>query len=147
MSSNLFLLKELSVKIGKDTSLIQSSGGNTSIKENGLIWIKASGKKLRNALDDNDINAIANRCITFLLFIVSIDIILSSSLSLLSFILLLEDSLVVVVAFGHCFLRKTLQPSTGKALPPLLWLCCSLLLPHCWSPMLCRFPRRFFNLV
>ena len=53
MSSNLFLLKELSVRIGKDASLIQSSGGNTSIKENGLIWIKASGKKLRNALDDN----------------------------------------------------------------------------------------------
>ena len=53
MSLNLFRLKELSVRIGKDASLIQASGGNTSLKENGLIWVKASGKKLRNALDEN----------------------------------------------------------------------------------------------
>lgn len=53
MSPNLLLLKELSVKIGKNTSLVQASGGNTSFKENGLIWIKASGKKLKNAIQED----------------------------------------------------------------------------------------------
>jgi len=53
MSLNLFLLKELSAKIGEDSLLIQANGGNTSLKENGVLWIKASGKRLKNALNEN----------------------------------------------------------------------------------------------
>ncbi len=53
MSENLAKLKELSSKIGKDPLLVQGAGGNTSLKENGLLWVKASGKKLRNALEED----------------------------------------------------------------------------------------------
>ena len=49
MCIGLTQLKEFSEKIGKDSSLVQSSGGNTSIKKNGVLWVKASGKKLRDA--------------------------------------------------------------------------------------------------
>ena len=53
MNLNLLKLKELSARIGKDSNLVQSSGGNTSIKDNGVLWVKASGKKLRDALNEN----------------------------------------------------------------------------------------------
>jgi rhamnose utilization protein RhaD (predicted bifunctional aldolase and dehydrogenase) len=46
-------LLELSAKIGSDPLLTQASTGNTSIKLNGLLWIKASGKWMANALREN----------------------------------------------------------------------------------------------
>jgi len=53
MNPELVKLKELSSRIGRDSSLIQASGGNTSLKENGVLWVKASGKRLSHALDEN----------------------------------------------------------------------------------------------
>jgi rhamnose utilization protein RhaD (predicted bifunctional aldolase and dehydrogenase) len=45
-------LLELSARIGRDPSLVQASTGNTSIKLNGVLWIKASGKWLADAERD-----------------------------------------------------------------------------------------------
>ena len=53
MFSEIFKLKELSAKLGNDLSLIQASGGNTSIKFDGKLLVKASGKKLKNALNED----------------------------------------------------------------------------------------------
>lgn len=43
-------LLDLSARIGADPALVQGAGGNTSIKEGGILWIKASGLWLRDAL-------------------------------------------------------------------------------------------------
>ncbi|MDQ0457915.1 class II aldolase/adducin family protein [Rhizobium paknamense] len=43
-------LLALSASVGADPLLVQGAGGNTSIKEGGLMWIKASGLWLRQAL-------------------------------------------------------------------------------------------------
>lgn len=45
-------LRDLSVRIGRDPMLTQASTGNTSIKRDGVLWIKASGKWLEDANDD-----------------------------------------------------------------------------------------------
>ena len=42
-------LAEFSARIGCDSSLIQAAGGNTSIKEGEVMWIKASGSLLADA--------------------------------------------------------------------------------------------------
>ena len=52
LGQDLQRLKAVSVDMGKDPALVQASGGNTSLKEQGVLWIKASGKSL--ALSDQD---------------------------------------------------------------------------------------------
>jgi len=42
-------LKILSAKAGADPLLVQAAGGNTSLKDHGVMWIKASGTWLRDA--------------------------------------------------------------------------------------------------
>jgi rhamnose utilization protein RhaD (predicted bifunctional aldolase and dehydrogenase) len=42
-------LKKLSARVGSDPLLVQAAGGNTSLKHEGVMWIKASGTWLRNA--------------------------------------------------------------------------------------------------
>ena len=42
----------LSARLGADPLLVQAAGGNTSIKRDGALWIKASGKELRAAQAD-----------------------------------------------------------------------------------------------
>jgi len=42
-------LRDLSARIGNDPLLIQAANGNTSIKLDGVLWIKASGKWLARA--------------------------------------------------------------------------------------------------
>ncbi len=42
-------LLELSARIGGNPLLVQASAGNTSVKLDGALWIKASGKWLRQA--------------------------------------------------------------------------------------------------
>lgn len=42
-------LQQFSTTIGSDTSLVQGAGGNTSLKLDGVMWIKASGTWLMNA--------------------------------------------------------------------------------------------------
>jgi rhamnose utilization protein RhaD (predicted bifunctional aldolase and dehydrogenase) len=44
---------ELSARIGRDPLLVQASSGNTSIKLDGALWIKASGKWLADAERDD----------------------------------------------------------------------------------------------
>lgn len=44
-------LADLSARIGADPLLIQAAGGNTSIKHGDVMWIKASGTLLADALD------------------------------------------------------------------------------------------------
>jgi len=44
------LLAEASQRIGRDPLLIQAAGGNTSVKEDDTLWVKASGLWLRDAL-------------------------------------------------------------------------------------------------
>jgi rhamnose utilization protein RhaD (predicted bifunctional aldolase and dehydrogenase) len=43
-------LRKLSAKLGSDPLLVQAAGGNTSIKQDGVMWIKASGTWLMDAL-------------------------------------------------------------------------------------------------
>ena len=43
-------LRQLSARIGADPLLVQAAGGNTSIKQDGVMWIKASGTWLMDAL-------------------------------------------------------------------------------------------------
>jgi len=46
-------LLELSAKIGNDPLLTQATTGNASIKLNGRLWIKASGKWMADALSED----------------------------------------------------------------------------------------------
>ena len=52
-SPDLRKVKQISAIMGSDPLLIQASGGNTSLKENGLLWVKASGKYLGDALNED----------------------------------------------------------------------------------------------
>lgn len=49
LPSEFEAMGQLSARIGGDPLLIQGAGGNTSIKQNGTLWIKASGTWLKNA--------------------------------------------------------------------------------------------------
>lgn len=42
-------LKRLSARVGGDPLLVQAAGGNTSLKHDGVMWIKASGTWLQQA--------------------------------------------------------------------------------------------------
>ena len=46
-------LKSISTRMGKDKTLIQGPGGNTSLKEGNVLYVKASGKKLSEANKEN----------------------------------------------------------------------------------------------
>jgi rhamnose utilization protein RhaD (predicted bifunctional aldolase and dehydrogenase) len=45
------LLKALSAELGTDEMLVQAGGGNTSVKTESGLWIKASGTRLADARD------------------------------------------------------------------------------------------------
>ena len=45
-------LRDLSARVGSDPMLVQASNGNTSIKLDGILWIKASGKWLAHAMQE-----------------------------------------------------------------------------------------------
>ncbi|MCO4318545.1 class II aldolase/adducin family protein [Phyllobacterium sp. 21LDTY02-6] len=49
MNSEFEALLDLSARVGADPALVQGAGGNTSIKQDGVLWIKASGLWLRDA--------------------------------------------------------------------------------------------------
>ncbi len=48
--SEIAALRNLSARVGNDPLLVQASNGNTSIKLDGILWIKASGKWLADAM-------------------------------------------------------------------------------------------------
>lgn len=52
-ASELDELLASSAQIGRDPLLTQASAGNTWIKIDGRLWIKASGKWLANALQED----------------------------------------------------------------------------------------------
>src|SRR5260370_854128 len=52
MNANLTSLRTLSAKLGRNLDLVQAGGGNTSLKENGTLWVKASGKWLAHAMEE-----------------------------------------------------------------------------------------------
>jgi rhamnose utilization protein RhaD (predicted bifunctional aldolase and dehydrogenase) len=51
--AELTLLRELSARIGRDPLLTQASTGNSSIKLEGVLWIKASGRWMADAMQDD----------------------------------------------------------------------------------------------
>ncbi|AZO48610.1 MAG: class II aldolase [Mesorhizobium sp.] len=53
-AAELQALRVLSASVGADPLLVQGAGGNTSLKQAGVLWIKASGTWLMNAAS-NDI--------------------------------------------------------------------------------------------
>lgn len=52
-SAEFLALCTLSARVGAEPLLVQAAGGNTSIKEDGVLWIKASGTWLANATRDD----------------------------------------------------------------------------------------------
>ncbi len=46
-------LKRVSARLGADPMLVQSAGGNTSVKHDDVMWIKASGTLLEDAEEKN----------------------------------------------------------------------------------------------
>lgn len=52
--SEMQLLKELSARCGNDPLQVQAAGGNTSLKQDGVMWIKASGTWLADSLTSNN---------------------------------------------------------------------------------------------
>lgn len=46
-------LIELSVFLGNNLDWVQGAGGNTSVKDNGILWVKASGYWLSDAQNNN----------------------------------------------------------------------------------------------
>jgi rhamnose utilization protein RhaD (predicted bifunctional aldolase and dehydrogenase) len=51
MNSELEALRALSAECGADIRLVQAAGGNTSVKQDGVMWIKASGTWLKDAAE------------------------------------------------------------------------------------------------
>ena len=51
--SELQELLEVTERVGSNPLLTQASTGNTSIKLDGVLWIKASGKWMADAIQDN----------------------------------------------------------------------------------------------
>jgi rhamnose utilization protein RhaD (predicted bifunctional aldolase and dehydrogenase) len=51
--AELTALRELSARIGSDPLLTQASTGNSSIKLEGVLWIKASGKWMADAIHED----------------------------------------------------------------------------------------------
>ncbi len=47
--AELETLRQVSARIGSDINLVQGAGGNTSIKQDGVLWVKASGAWLSEA--------------------------------------------------------------------------------------------------
>ena len=49
---DLAALARVSAELGSNRLLIQAAGGNTSVKADGVLWVKASGRWLAKALDE-----------------------------------------------------------------------------------------------
>lgn len=53
MNTDLEALREFSAAIGADPTVVQAGGGNTSVKVDDTLWVKASGLQLKDALAEN----------------------------------------------------------------------------------------------
>lgn len=50
--NDLSALARVSAELGSNRLLVQAAGGNTSLKDDGVLWVKASGRWLSKALDE-----------------------------------------------------------------------------------------------
>lgn len=57
-SDRLAELKAHSTKVGLNPDLVQASGGNTSWKTDKTVWVKGSGKRLKDAASEDIFSAI-----------------------------------------------------------------------------------------
>ncbi|MFN5457452.1 class II aldolase/adducin family protein, partial [Bradyrhizobium sp.] len=48
---DLMALREMSARVGRDMSMVQGAGGNSSLKDGDLLWVKASGTWLSDAAE------------------------------------------------------------------------------------------------
>lgn len=63
-SDRIAELKAHSVRVGSNPDLVQSSGGNTSWKSDKTIWVKGSGKRLKDAVSEDIFSSINDAAIT-----------------------------------------------------------------------------------
>ena len=66
-AASLAHLRQLTARIGADPLLTQASTGNSSMKLDGVLWIKASGKWMADAMNDDifihlDLAEIVRQC-------------------------------------------------------------------------------------
>ena len=52
-SNRIDELKAHSVNVGSNSDLVQASGGNTSWKSDKTVWVKGSGKRLKDAISED----------------------------------------------------------------------------------------------
>ena len=53
VDNDLAALRRFSAAIGADPTVVQAAGGNTSVKVDDTLWVKASGLQLKDALTEN----------------------------------------------------------------------------------------------
>ena len=63
-SDRIAELKAHSVKVGSNPDLVQASGGNTSWKSDKTIWVKGSGKRLKDAVSEDIFSSINYSALT-----------------------------------------------------------------------------------
>lgn len=57
-SERIAELKAHSVRVGSNPDLVQASGGNTSWKSDKTVWVKGSGKRLKDAVSEDIFSSI-----------------------------------------------------------------------------------------
>lgn len=63
-SDRIAELKAHSVAVGSNPDLVQASGGNTSWKSDKTIWVKGSGKRLKDAVSEDIFSSINYAALT-----------------------------------------------------------------------------------
>lgn len=58
-SDRIAELKAHSVRVGSNPDLVQASGGNTSWKSDKTVWVKGSGKRLKDAVSEDIFSSIS----------------------------------------------------------------------------------------
>ena len=63
-SDRIAELKAHSVRVGSNPDLVQASGGNTSWKSDKTVWVKGSGKRLKDAVSEDIFSSINYSALT-----------------------------------------------------------------------------------
>jgi rhamnose utilization protein RhaD (predicted bifunctional aldolase and dehydrogenase) len=63
-SNRIAELKAHSVNVGSNSDLVQASGGNTSWKSDKTVWVKGSGKRLKDAVSEEIFSSINYSALT-----------------------------------------------------------------------------------
>jgi rhamnose utilization protein RhaD (predicted bifunctional aldolase and dehydrogenase) len=67
-NDELLALRELARRVGSDLLLSQGSSGNCSLKTNGVLWIKASGKWMSDAMSSDFLLPLSLRAVNQAIF-------------------------------------------------------------------------------